>query len=44
MSLHQFANDFFGLLGSSLTMSDLTMLLSDEWHARVAKVDDSVSR
>jgi hypothetical protein len=43
MALHQFANDFFGLLGSSSTTSDLAMLLSKDWHTRCAKADDSVS-
>ena len=43
MALHQFANDFFGLLGSSSTTSDLAMLLSEEWHTRCAKLDSAVS-
>jgi hypothetical protein len=43
MALHQFANDFFSLLGSSSTTSDLAMLLSKEWHTRCAKADDPVS-
>jgi hypothetical protein len=42
MALHQFANDFFGLLGGSSTMSDLEILLSTEWNTRCAKVYDSV--
>jgi len=40
MALHQFANDFFGLLGSSST-GDLAILLSNEWQMRCAKLDDS---
>ncbi|KAG5650740.1 hypothetical protein H0H81_011184 [Sphagnurus paluster] len=37
MALHQFANDFFSLLGSSTT-SELAALLSLEWHARCGKL------
>lgn len=38
MALHQFANDFFGLLGSRSTMSELATTLSSEWQSRCAKV------
>ncbi|KAG5647756.1 hypothetical protein DXG03_008479 [Asterophora parasitica] len=34
MALHQFANDFFGLLGSSSTPTELAALLSSEWETR----------
>ncbi|KAF8846056.1 hypothetical protein BDN67DRAFT_992998 [Paxillus ammoniavirescens] len=32
MALHQFANDFFGLLGSQKTQEELERQLSDEWN------------
>ncbi|KAF9469852.1 hypothetical protein BDZ94DRAFT_35159 [Collybia nuda] len=38
MALHQFANDFFCLLGGSSTTNQLAMLLSSEWLSRCAKV------
>ncbi|KAF5384779.1 hypothetical protein D9615_001268 [Tricholomella constricta] len=39
IALHQFANDFFGLLGSSM-MSELAAILSVEWQARCGKLED----
>ncbi|KAG6890003.1 hypothetical protein C0995_012963 [Termitomyces sp. Mi166 len=39
IALHQFANDFFGLLGSSST-SQLSALLFSEWYAVCGKLDD----
>ncbi|EGN93129.1 hypothetical protein SERLA73DRAFT_64480 [Serpula lacrymans var. lacrymans S7.3] len=44
MALHQFANDLFGLLGSSKTQGDLEALLNEEWQARWAGsiAEDSV--
>ncbi|KAG6837666.1 hypothetical protein H0H93_004942 [Arthromyces matolae] len=38
MALHQFANDFLGLLGSSTT-SELASLLSSEWQSHCGKGD-----
>ncbi|KAJ3511392.1 hypothetical protein NLJ89_g4124 [Agrocybe chaxingu] len=35
MALHQFANDFFGLLGGSSDLASLGQTLSDEWSQRV---------
>ncbi|RDB28633.1 hypothetical protein Hypma_015825 [Hypsizygus marmoreus] len=40
MALHQFANDFFGLLGSSSTMNYLAFILSAEWQTRCGKFQD----
>lgn len=34
MALHQFANEFFGLLGSEKTDDDLAAMLDEEWRAR----------
>jgi len=34
MALHQFANDFFGLLGSNKTISDLEAQLKEELCSR----------
>jgi len=31
MALHQFANDFFGLLGSARSQEELDQLVADEW-------------
>lgn len=39
MALHQFANDFFTLLGGDKTASDLSKMLDDElWNRRTAMV------
>jgi hypothetical protein len=43
MALHQCANNFFTLLGSGNTQSELITILNDEWHARVGKIKDEVS-
>ncbi|KAJ7706029.1 hypothetical protein B0H17DRAFT_919835 [Mycena rosella] len=43
MALHQFANDFFGLLASDRADGDLECMLTDEWYSRWgAKKDESV--
>ncbi|GLB35870.1 hypothetical protein LshimejAT787_0301580 [Lyophyllum shimeji] len=42
MALHQFANDFFSLLGSTTT-SELASLLCTEWQARCSKLEDHLS-
>jgi hypothetical protein len=34
MALHQFANDFFGLLGGGLSQEELDQLVVDEWKQR----------
>ncbi|KAI0375191.1 hypothetical protein BV20DRAFT_1009355 [Pilatotrama ljubarskyi] len=34
MALHQFANDFFGLLGGAKSDDELRDMLEEEWHAR----------
>lgn len=34
MALHQFANDFFGLLGGDLSQEELDQLVADEWKRR----------
>ena len=34
MALHNFANEFFGLLGSDRSDSDLRALLDEEWRTR----------
>ena len=34
MALHNFANEFFGLLGSDRTDSDLRVVLEEEWRVR----------
>ena len=45
MALHQFANDFFGILGSSLDHAQLTDKLALEWTQRCCGTGDaSVSR
>jgi len=36
MALHQFANDFFTLLGSALDQAGLASVLAAEWLARCA--------
>jgi hypothetical protein len=44
MALHQFANDFFSLLGSSKSQHELQTVLKDEWSSRWgAKVDNDAS-
>lgn len=43
MALHQFANDFFTLLSSTKTDSELEALLHDEFKARWEKSVDEVS-
>lgn len=37
MALHQFANDFFGLLGSVRSQEELDQLAADEWKQRWGK-------
>ncbi|KAI0275009.1 hypothetical protein BC834DRAFT_965456 [Gloeopeniophorella convolvens] len=34
MALHQFANDFFGLLGNASSQEDMEQLVVDEWNQR----------
>ncbi|KAI0001682.1 hypothetical protein BJV77DRAFT_1063101 [Russula vinacea] len=34
MALHQFANDFFGLLNSAFSQQELDQLVADEWKQR----------
>jgi hypothetical protein len=34
MALHQFANDFFGLLGSASSAEDIEQLVAGEWKLR----------
>jgi hypothetical protein len=34
MALHQFANDFFGMLGGGLSEEELDQLVVDEWKQR----------
>jgi len=43
MALHQFANDFFTLLGSSKSQCELKAVLQDEWSSRWAKIDNDTS-
>lgn len=43
MALHQFANDFFGILGSSQTNEELSSVLNTEIRTRYAKFSESVS-
>ena len=44
MALHQFANDFFTLLGGDKTLSDLSKILDDELsNRRIAMVNFSIS-
>ncbi|KAK0465568.1 uncharacterized protein EV420DRAFT_1514945 [Desarmillaria tabescens] len=40
MALHQFANDFFGLLGSSKNEHELEGVLRTEWETRCNKAND----
>ncbi|PBK76813.1 hypothetical protein ARMSODRAFT_1012034 [Armillaria solidipes] len=40
MALHQFANDFFSLLGSSKDENELEGVLRTEWETRCNKADD----
>ncbi|KAJ7492479.1 hypothetical protein FB451DRAFT_1336381 [Mycena latifolia] len=43
MALHQFANDFFGLLASDRADGDIECMLTDEWYSRWGgNKDDSV--
>jgi len=39
MALHQFANDFFSILGSEKSQQDLEQQLIDEWQQRWNKPD-----
>ncbi|KAL0951544.1 hypothetical protein HGRIS_008228 [Hohenbuehelia grisea] len=39
MALHQFSNDFFGLLGGDKSDSELRILLDEEWQKRWADVN-----
>lgn len=34
MALHQFANEFFGMLGSDKSELELRALLNEEWEQR----------
>ncbi|KAJ6621220.1 hypothetical protein B0H10DRAFT_2175488 [Mycena sp. CBHHK59/15] len=43
MALHQFANDFFGLLGSGSADEDLEVMLTDEWYSRWGGKKDDIS-
>ncbi|KAH7927276.1 hypothetical protein BV22DRAFT_295710 [Leucogyrophana mollusca] len=43
MALHQFANDFFGLLGSEKTQGELETQLNEEWRARWGSTPDATS-
>jgi hypothetical protein len=36
MALHQFANDFFGLLGSAMSLEEMEQFVADEWRQRWA--------
>lgn len=40
MALHQFANDFFSLLGGSKDEDELEGVLRTEWETRCNKADD----
>ena len=42
MALHQFANDFFGLLGRPSTNHELISILSSEWQLRCGKLREQV--
>jgi hypothetical protein len=42
MALHSFANDFFGLLGSTLDDQSLEEKLSNEWSERCLPSKDTV--
>jgi len=42
MALHSFANDFFGLLGSTLDDKNLEDKLSNEWSERCLPSNDKV--
>ncbi|KAK0481727.1 hypothetical protein IW261DRAFT_1550776 [Armillaria novae-zelandiae] len=44
MALHQFANDFFSLLGSSKDEKELEGVLRTEWETRCNKSDDLITR
>lgn len=43
MALHQFANDFFGLLGGAQSDEELRDLLQEEWRTRWATAPEEVS-
>lgn len=43
MALHQFANDFFGLLGGEKSDGELREMLSEEWCVRWGKAAENVS-
>ena len=43
MALHTFANDFFGLLGSSKTDAELEDMLNTEWSERWQNKQNDVS-
>lgn len=42
MALHNFANDFFRILGSEMTQGDIEELLRAEWKARCGDVPKQV--
>jgi hypothetical protein len=42
MALHQFANDFFGLLGGGLSQEGLDQLVADEWKRRWEQTPSNV--
>ncbi|KAJ7110066.1 hypothetical protein C8R44DRAFT_634837 [Mycena epipterygia] len=44
MALHQFANDFFGLLASDRVDQDLESMLTDEWYSRWGSTKDGSVR
>ncbi len=43
MALHQFANDFFGLLGGEKSDDELREMLHEEWRVRWGNVPEEVS-
>ena len=43
MALHNFANDFFTLLGSSQSLSQLEDILQEEWSCRWVSDEKTVS-
>lgn len=43
MALHQFANDFFTLLGSTLSQENLATQLSVEWSERCSNIKNAVN-
>lgn len=42
MALHQFANDFFGILGSQRSDAELQAMLNNEWRVRWATLNQQV--